>query len=256
MKKENSHLLEWVCLVTGGIMLVFSFATFNHGSLFLFLGAMPLLLGAIWLLPKGKGGVRKKLIPVTKRRVLLLKIFLIAVLVVSLGYTVLWNYFAYGRNPAKTGPATVIVLGCKIYEDQPSLMLRRRLERALVYLKENTEAVCVVSGGVGENETFSEAYVMSQFLVEQGISENRIFLEEKSTNTETNLEFSLNLVNEESLSKNLIICSDGFHQFRAYLYARRLGENPKAISAKTSFFVVPSYAVRELLGVLKMIVFG
>lgn len=61
-------------------------------------------------------------------------------------HAAVWNYFAYGRPAPKQGAATVVVLGCKVNGDQPSLMLRRRLECALEYLRTNEQAVCVVSG--------------------------------------------------------------------------------------------------------------
>ena len=80
-------------------------------------------------------------------------------------HAAVWNYFAYGRPAPKQGAATVVVLGCKVNGDQPSLMLRRRLECALEYLRANEQAVCVVSGGQGSNESYSEAYVMEKFLV-------------------------------------------------------------------------------------------
>ena len=80
-------------------------------------------------------------------------------------HAAVWNYFAYGRPAPKQGAATVVVLGCKVNGDQPSLMLRRRRECALEYLRANEQEVCVVSGGQGSNDSHSEAYVMEKSLV-------------------------------------------------------------------------------------------
>ena len=75
-------------------------------------------------------------------------------------HAVIWNYFAWCRPPQQTGEATVVVLGCKVNGEEPSLMLRRRLECAMEYLAENPQADCVVSGGMGDNESYTEAHVM------------------------------------------------------------------------------------------------
>ena len=171
-------------------------------------------------------------------------------------HAMIWNYFAYGRKPQPTGEATVIVLGCKIRGEAPSLMLQRRLLAAQGYLMQNPQANCIVSGGKGEGEAYTEAHVMKKFLVENGINPDRIYEEGLSTNTDTNISNSLAVVEKEDLSDNLVVCSDGFHQLRAWMYVRRHGANAAAISGKTSFWVVPSYALRELAGIAKMILIG
>lgn len=182
-----------------------------------------------------------------------LGILLLAVLML---HAAVWNYFAYCRQPVAQGDATVIVLGCKVNGEEPSLMLRRRLQCALAYLQQNPQASCVVSGGMGENESCTEAHVMKKYLVENGIAPDRIYEENRSTNTDTNIQNSLALIAQEGLSDNLVICTDGFHQLRAWLYVRRYGAQATAISGKTPPLVVPSYAVRELGGILKMMLIG
>ena len=169
-------------------------------------------------------------------------------------HAVIWNYFAWCRPPQQTGEATVVVLGCKVNGEEPSLMLRRRLECAMEYLAENPQADCVVSGGMGDNESYTEAHVMKKFLVEHGIDAERVYEENRSTSTETNLLYSLALVKEEDLSQNIILCTDGFHQLRAWMYGMRNGVDARAISGRTPVLTIPSYAVRELGGILKMLI--
>lgn len=187
------------------------------------------------------------------------KMLTAAAILTALGlsvHAVVWNYFAYGRQPQPTGEATVVVLGCKIQGESPSLMLKRRLLRAQEYLMENPQANCVVSGGVGDGESYSEAHVMKKFLVENGIEESRIYEENRSRNTATNIQYSLQVIDEKNLSDNLIICSDGFHQLRAWMYVRKNHAQSTAISGRTPFWVVPSYALRELAGIVKLILIG
>lgn len=178
-------------------------------------------------------------------------------------HAAVWNYFAYGRPAPKQGAATVVVLGCKVNGDQPSLMLRRRLECALEYLRANEQAVCVVSGGQGSNESYSEAYVMEKFLVENGVAPERVEQEALSTNTDSNIANSLQLIEQKGLPHRIILCTDGFHQLRAWMYLQRhaTGQmadalHSTAISGRTPAAVVPSYAMRELFGILKLLLVG
>lgn len=45
----------------------------------------------------------------------------------------------------------------------------------------------VVSGGQGMDEEVSEAFAMKEYLTNKGISEDRIIMEDKSTNTLENI---------------------------------------------------------------------
>ena len=70
--------------------------------------------------------------------------------------------------------ATLIVLGCKVYGEHASRSLRERLDAALIYLEENPDSQCIVSGGMGEGEKISEAECMYRYLIKKGIHSSRI----------------------------------------------------------------------------------
>ena len=65
----------------------------------------------------------------------------------------------------------VIVLGAQVRESGPSKALRYRLDRTIDYLEENPDTICIVSGGQGHNEPFSEAQGMADYLQKHGIAE-------------------------------------------------------------------------------------
>ena len=144
---------------------------------------------------------------------------------------------------------TVIVLGCKVKNGAPSLMLKRRLDAACIYLKENPDVFVVVSGGQGNDECVSEARCMCEYLVSQGIDINRIFEENQSTTTDENLRFSYNLIVSKGLPEHITIVTDGFHQLRSDMKARKLGLEAYNISAHTPWWLVPTYWVREWFGI-------
>ncbi len=155
---------------------------------------------------------------------------------------------AAGQNP-KENP-TVVVLGCRVYGEQASLMLRERLEAAYAYLTEHEDAVCILSGGQGNGEDISEAECMYRYLTEKGISKNRLYKEDKSTSTRENLEFSLEIITEEQLNKEIAIVTNEFHEYRAAQIAKALGLEVSAVPAKTAWWLFPTYYVRELYGIV------
>ena len=159
------------------------------------------------------------------------------------------------RSARKTPPldTTVVVLGCKVNGEAPSRMLKSRLDCAADYLLENPTARCVVSGGQGEKEVVTEAQVMFEYLMGKGISPERIYMEEQSTNTAETIQFSHMIFEKEALGDTVVIVTDGFHQFRAALLARQEGLKPYAVSAPTVWYLLPTYYVRELFALMNQI---
>ena len=152
--------------------------------------------------------------------------------------------------------ATVIVLGCQVKGDKPSTMLRDRCRSALNFLNANPNSVCVASGGQGNGENISEAKAIFNFLTENGISPERIYLDEKSTNTSENLSFSADIIKENGLATDVAIASDNFHQLRAEIFAKKNGLTAYSAGNPTYLFVAPGYWAREILAVYKAVILG
>lgn len=144
----------------------------------------------------------------------------------------------------------IIVLGAQIREDGPSVVLQYRLDAAIDYLNENPDTVCIVSGGQGANEPFSEAKGMAEYLIENGIERNRIHLEEESKNTVQNIRNSKALMGESYNGVGLV--TNNFHVFRAVRIAKAQGlEGVCGIAADSKALYLPNNILRECLGILK-----
>lgn len=144
----------------------------------------------------------------------------------------------------------IIVLGAQVRENGPSVALRYRLDAATDYLKQNPETLCIVSGGQGANEPFSEAEGMANYLIENGIEERRIILEDKSTSTVENLKYSKILM--EVPYDSVGIVTNNFHMFRATRIAKAQGLNGVfGVAADSSALYLPNNVLRECLGILK-----
>ena len=92
------------------------------------------------------------------------------------------------------GSETLIILGCEIIGENPSLMQVERLQAGLKYLQASRDACVICSGGQGDNEIMSEAYAMGRWLKNRGIEESRILLEDTSRTTVENIRNSKKLM--------------------------------------------------------------
>lgn len=143
----------------------------------------------------------------------------------------------------------LIVLGAQVRADGPSIVLRYRLDRAAEYLETNPQTICVVSGGKGSNEIVSEAEAMKTYLVEKGISADRIIMEDKSTSTKENMRFSRALIPDGS---TVGVVTNNFHMYRSLLIAEKNGiENPKGIAAGSVKRYEANNILREICAVAR-----
>ena len=146
--------------------------------------------------------------------------------------------------------STAILLGAQVRGTSPSLILYDRITACREYLEDSPKAVCVATGGLGDTASITEAQCMYNVLTEQGIESIRIYKEENATNTQENIKLSYEIIKEQGANSNIAIVSDGFHQARARLIARKLGLkcNIGAGSSNTNLILLPTYWLREWFG--------
>ena len=155
-------------------------------------------------------------------------------------------------------PKAMVILGCQLHDWGPSVMLQDRLDKALEYLEDYPDITVVVSGGQGTNEPTTEAEGMADYLVEHGVSRERIILESKSHNTNQNLRWSARHLAEAGIDvkDGVIIVSNGFHLTRVRMLAGRAGyENVSTLAAPSSH--LPSRLkmyIREPIAMVKSFV--
>ncbi len=121
------------------------------------------------------------------------------------------------------GKCVVIILGAHTNGLMPGSSLMTRLNVGSQILKDNPEAVCIVSGGQGENETETEAAAMLHTLKFYGIDPARIYIEDKATDTIENLTFSAEIIENEGFDDlPIIIVTNKFHLGRARILAEKV----------------------------------
>lgn len=154
-------------------------------------------------------------------------------------------------------PNMVVVLGCQLWGEDPSPMLKKRLDIAYDLLVKYPDIPVVVTGGQGDDEVISEGEGMKRYLVKRGISEDRIIVEDQSTSTFENIKNAFEITDSMGLSRDITIATSEFHVYRASLMARSQGAGEVTSAASmTDINLIPAYWVREWLGISHFWVFG
>lgn len=159
------------------------------------------------------------------------------------------------RSAAGTDEPTseyLVVLGAGVNGTVPSRSLRERLDAAYDYLTNHPDSVAIVSGCQGGGEDITEARCMYNYLTAAGITPDRVWMEEKATNTLENLRYSLDIAEEKAGTRpsQIAIVSSEYHLHRAGMFADWLNIEAELIPAETSIFPLRwNYYIREIFAV-------
>ncbi len=133
----------------------------------------------------------------------------------------------------------MILGGDIIGADTPSPQLLERMKEAAIYLKENTHCMIVPCGGCfRDGQKKSEAQIIADYLLTQGIDGDRIILEDKSTTTFENFLFAVEIIKKHS-KKNIddvkiAFLSSTYHIHRSSVIAKACGiKNAGVVSCIT-----------------------
>lgn len=144
----------------------------------------------------------------------------------------------------------IIVLGAGVRGTTPSRPLRLRIQTAYDYMINNTDTILIASGGQGSDEQISEAACIRNTLVEMGLDETRIMVEDESRDTIENIRNSYEFIPDKDSEVGIV--TNSFHIWRSVSIAKSEGyRNVSGVPAKTLMPVGIHYVVREFFGYLK-----
>ena len=116
-----------------------------------------------------------------------------------------------------------IILGNRLNDDgSMTEILKKRLQATLRLNELFAPAKIIVSGGVANPVAgISEAEVMREYLVNHGVSEDKIVVEDKSMTTKQNALFSVPIAAKLGATK-ILLCTSNEHMGRKNLNPIRL----------------------------------
>lgn len=185
-----------------------------------------------------------------------LLIILFAIWLSSFGFISYWLLVGT-QNVEIENPQFLVILGAGLNGNQPSLTLQERLETGVTYLQVHQNIPVIVTGGQGPGETVSEAQAMRTYLLQRGISKERIILENRSQSTMENFLFTAKLLKEAKVVSpvRIIVVTSDFHLFRAKILAERNGFVIECLPAPTPRYLLPANLLREYFALVKSLIF-
>lgn len=149
-----------------------------------------------------------------------------------------------------------IVLGNTVNPDgNPSPRLQARLDKTIELYQKGLFPNIIVSGGVGI-EGFDEAVVMRQYLIDQNIPADSIFLDSEGRTTNLTAKNSARIMTQQNWQSAMIV-SQYFHISRTRLAFTKYGISP-VYSAHANYFELRDlYSIaREVIGYFSYILRG
>jgi len=153
---------------------------------------------------------------------------LAATWIVSLAGVMLWER----RDDARLADA-IIVLGAAQYDGRPSPVLRARLDHALSLWERRLAPYLILTGGMGDGDTTSEAAVGRRYAVKHGVPDSAILMETRGRTTTESIQ-RVAAVMDTLHRREVILVSDPFHMLRLWILARRFGLEPRTSPTRTS----------------------
>ena len=169
-----------------------------------------------------------------KKAIILLLLFVALLIIIHIVFTAV-SIIHYGKRDEKTHCDTAIVLGAATWNGEISPVYRERLNHGIWLYENGYVDSLILTGGVGEGNSISDAEAAKQYAVSQMVPEQAILIEEASTITEENLEFAKDIMDENGFYSAIIV-SDPLHMKRAILMAEDYGIDAYASPTPTTMY--------------------
>lgn len=141
-----------------------------------------------------------------------------------------------------------IIPGAKIYENYPSLHLKDRLECGITLYKNNKIDKIILSGSYNKSVQKMETEVMYDYLIQNGIPNDHIYLDNYGINTYNTMARVKEFIDEQTT----YICTQEMYSYRSQYLANNVGLNAITIKADLDkYHLNPTLYIREFLAPTK-----
>ncbi len=157
------------------------------------------------------------------------------------------------RHIPKYDKDFIIILGSKIKNDGTlTPLLKARVDKAIDFGNRQFETtkkkiIYIPSGGKGSDEIISEATAIKNYLIEKGIKEKQIIIEDKSTSTTENMRFSKDKIDNINKDAKISFATTNYHVFRSGVIANKEGIECEGMGSKTKWYFYTNALIREFV---------
>lgn len=166
------------------------------------------------------------------------------ILALTAGFSGLWVFLEIYRFASKSESRTqdsqnvLLVLGKRLINGKPDYDYTQRLIRAKVLLDQRSASWVAILGGITGKIYISEAIAGKNFLLEKGVNDKQILIEDKSRHTLENLQLARKMLSEnENYTSNytVVLISNRYHLARAHAMAAGMKINHKLCAAEKNW---------------------
>ena len=157
------------------------------------------------------------------------------------------------KHEPKYNKDFIIILGSMIKKDGTlTPLLKGRVDRAIEfgekqYQETKRKIIYIPSGGKGSDEIIAEAQAIKNYLIEKGVPKEQIIIEDKSTSTIENIQFSKKIINKINKKGSIIFSTTNYHVFRSGIIANKCGIDCEGIGSKTKWYFYSNALIREFI---------
>lgn len=156
------------------------------------------------------------------------------------------------KDEAKSADA-IVVFGAAEYNGSPSPVFKARLDHAFDLEERGLAPLVITTGGSGGDPKFTEGAVGRDYLIQQGMAEQKILADTQSETTYGNIQAVARMLRERH-ARNCVAVSDGFHLYRVKLMFKSFGIEAYASPAPDSpieadSFQRTTHSLRELFSI-------
>lgn len=143
-----------------------------------------------------------------------LKIVVIVVILIMGGFIgLITSIYYYSHIDDAQDADAIVVLGASQWNGAPSPVFKARLDQAYLLYQEEYAPFIILTGGVGDGEEMSESQAGKDYLIQRGILEDKILLEEEGQTSWQSLNQVTQIIQSNKFN-SIILVSDGFHMMR------------------------------------------
>lgn len=150
-----------------------------------------------------------------------------------------------GRADDRDPVDAIVVLGAAQYDGRPSAQLQARLDHALTLWESDVAPVVMVTGGKQPDDRFTEAEASRRYLVDRGIPDEAIWMEDAGRSTYESLDSAADILIAAG-ADDVVLVSDPFHMKRSQLIAGDFGLDAKVSATPSSVVTGWTSARRHL----------
>ena len=144
----------------------------------------------------------------------------IGLLLVGYYLVTLFQVWSTGRSDQARPVDAIVVLGVAQYDGRPSPQLAARLDHVVELWPDGVAPMVITTGGNQPGDRFTEAEASAAYLVERGVPETAIELENTGSTTYESLEMVAVMLPDGA---RVLIVTDPYHALRSRLTAQEVG---------------------------------